>query len=139
MQFDTGRFVGPGVETFYEAVHRVFGKWDPSIPQGERNGALTVSINEPCMRGAQHSTLERRLLMDGEKVREVSRQNKEDTCPRWKEDGRRRIPVVSVDLAGSQIFSSRATKLPAPKFTYQEFPSPTLSATTVTATPSSRR
>ena len=124
MQFDTGRFVGPGVETFYEAVHRVFGKWDPSIPQGERNGALTVSINEPCMRGAQHSTLERRLLMDGEKVREISRLNKEDTCPRWKEDGQESVYRSSgVDIAGlaQMLILLGDDQLPAPKFTYQEF------------------
>ncbi len=103
MQFDTGRFVAPGVETLYEAVHRVFGKWDPSIPQGERSGVVTASINEPCMRGAQHSTLERDLLVDGDKIRELSRLNRDDTCPRWKEDGQESVYRSSgVDIHGQR-------------------------------------
>ncbi len=123
MQFDTGRFVSPGVETMYEAVHRVFGKLDPSIPQGER-GAVTASINEPCMRGAGHSTLERDLLVDGDRIREVSRMNKDDTCPRWKEDGQESVYRSSgVDIHGlsQALLLFDDEKMPAPKFTYHEF------------------
>ncbi len=50
-QFDSARFLGPDVETLYEAFHRVYGSWD-----GE-NGALTAAIHEPCTRGADHSVL----------------------------------------------------------------------------------
>ena len=53
-QFDTAKFLGDGVETLYEAFHRVFGPW-----QGQ-HGAFTASIHEPCTRGADHATLERR-------------------------------------------------------------------------------
>ena len=51
MQFDTAKFLGDGVETLFEAVHRVYGKWDGS------QGALTASVNEPCARGAGHASL----------------------------------------------------------------------------------
>ena len=118
MQFDTGRFVGTGVETFYEAVHRVFGKWDG------HEGAVTASINEPCMRGAQHSTLERDLLVDGDKIREMSRQNRDDTCPRWKEDGQESVYRSSaVDIHGlsQALLLFDDEKMPPPKFTYHEF------------------
>ncbi|HEY8172939.1 MAG TPA: alkaline phosphatase family protein, partial [Dehalococcoidia bacterium] len=40
-QFETARFLGDGVETLYEAFHRVFGDW-----QGTE-GAFTASIHEP--------------------------------------------------------------------------------------------
>lgn len=118
MQFDTGRFVGSGVETLYEAVHRVFGKWDG------HTGVVTASINEPCMRGAGHSTLERDLLVDGDKIREVSRQNRDDTCPRWKEDGQESVYRSSgVDIHGlsQALLLFDDDKMPPPKFTYHEF------------------
>ncbi len=80
MQFDTGKYLNEGVETLFEAVHRVKGKWDG------RDGAVTASINEPCSRGAGHSTLERHMLMDPEKVREFSRAHYNDTNTRWREE-----------------------------------------------------
>ena len=118
MQFDTGRFVGSDVETLYEAVHRVFGKWDG------QTGVVTASINEPCMRGAGHSTLERDLLVSGDKIQEVSRQNRDDTCPRWKEDGQESVYRSSgVDIHGlsQALLLFDDEKLPPPKFTYHEF------------------
>ena len=63
MMWETGKFVTGDVETLYEAVHRVWGKWDGT------KGEVTASINEPCMRGAGHATLERRLMVDREKMR----------------------------------------------------------------------
>jgi hypothetical protein len=99
-------------------VHRAFGKWD-----GTR-GALTASINEPCMRGAGHSTLERRLAMDGEKVREVAYAHREITSARWRDDGMEGLHRYSrIDSQGLAqallLFDSDET--PPPKLTYQEF------------------
>jgi len=118
MQFDTGRFLGHGVETMYEAVHRVFGKWDG------RTGAVTASINEPCMRGAAHSTLERDLLVDGDRIRELSRLNRDDTCPRWKDDGQDSVYRSSgVDIHGlsQALLLFDDDRLPPPTFTFHEF------------------
>ena len=71
--WETEGYLSDEVETLYEALHREHGRWDPSTGRG----VITASINEPCGRGAAHATLERRLLIDGEKMREVTGQ----TCP----------------------------------------------------------
>jgi hypothetical protein len=120
MTWDTGRFLSENVETFYEAVHRVRGKWDPVTKQG----AVTASINEPCSRGAAHSTLERELLFDGDLIRAVARENKEDTNPRWKAEGQEACYRYSgTDMQGMAqallLFESEET--PPPTFTYHEF------------------
>ena len=65
-QFDTARFLGDGAETLYEAFHRVFGEWNG------KEGAFTASIHEPCTRGADHATLERRVIGDKERLREIT-------------------------------------------------------------------
>ena len=66
--WETEGYLSEEVETLYEALHREYGKWDASMGKG----VITASINEPCGRGAAHATLERRLLVDGEKMREVT-------------------------------------------------------------------
>src|SRR5438132_157645 len=73
--WETGKYLSDEVETLYEALHRQSGQWDAS----SGNGVITASLNEPCGRGALHATLERRLLVDGEKLREVARANRADT------------------------------------------------------------
>jgi hypothetical protein len=118
MMWETGKFVTGDVETMYEAVHRVWGKWD-----GQK-GEVTASINEPCMRGAGHSTLERRLMVDAEKMRELVRANKEDTNPRWKIDGHddayRASGSDMAGLAQAMLLYGSETQ-PPPKFTFHEF------------------
>ena len=79
-QFDTAKFLGDEVETLYEAFHRVFGPW-----QGAE-GALTAAIHEPCTRGADHSVLERRVVGDRARLRELTPQCVEDINPRWKSE-----------------------------------------------------
>jgi phosphonoacetate hydrolase len=81
--WETEDYLSDGVETLFEAIHREFGRWDASTGEG----VVTASLNEPCGRGALHATLERRMLMDGERLREVAREHKGDTNPRWKEEG----------------------------------------------------
>ena len=65
-QFETARFLDEGVETLFEAFHRVLGPW-----RG-RSGAFTASIHEPCTRGADHATLERRLVGDREALKTLN-------------------------------------------------------------------
>ena len=79
-QFDTAKFLGDGVETLYEAFHRVFGPW-----QGQQ-GAFTASIHEPCTRGADHATLERAVVGDRDRLREITARYAGDTNPKWLED-----------------------------------------------------
>jgi len=83
-QFDTAKFLGPGVETLYEAFHRVFGAWD-----GGTGGAFTASIHEPCTRGADHATLERRVIGDRDRLRELTARYAGDTSPKWEADGQK--------------------------------------------------
>jgi len=116
--WETGRFLSDDVETLFEAVHRVYGEWDGS------SGEVTASINEPCMRGAGHSTLERRMLMDGNRVTEVSKMHRGDTSPRWLEDGEqacRRASATDIHGIAQSLLLFTDESLPAPKFTYHEF------------------
>jgi predicted AlkP superfamily pyrophosphatase or phosphodiesterase len=116
--WETGRFMTDEVETIFEAVHRVFGEWD-----GTR-GEVTASINEPCMRGAGHSTLERRMLIDADKVGEMTRANREDTNPRWLADGAadaRRSSHTDIHAMSQALMLFSDPVMPPPKFAYHEF------------------
>jgi len=116
--WDTAKFVTGDVETLFEAVHRVHGKWD-----GEE-GVITASINEPCVRGAAHATLERRLLIKEEKLREMTRVNREDTNPRWKEEERESVHRYSfTDIQGTvqSMLLFGADDQPPPMFTFHEY------------------
>jgi hypothetical protein len=118
MQFDTARFLGGGVETLFEAIHRAWGRWDG------KEGVVTASINEPCVRGALHATLERRMAIDAGRLREVVREHKEDTSPRWKEDGRDEVYRSSgIDMQGlgQALMLFEAEDQPPPVFTFHEF------------------
>jgi len=117
-QFDTGKFLSDGVETLYEAVHRAFGRWDGG------KGALTASINEPCCRGAGHSTLERRIVGDANRMKEISRSHYDGTSRRWKEDGQEGVYRYSrTDTHGLAqallLFGDESH--PPPILTYHEF------------------
>lgn len=125
-QFDTARFVGPGVETLYEAFHRVFGKWDGMA------GAFTASINEPCTRGADHASLERRLVGDRGELIMLTKETEHEISPRWynelEGDGHKlQGQIDNRALAQArQLFLDESH--PAPIFTYHEFAQPDSSA-----------
>ncbi len=76
-QFDTAKFLSHEVETLYEAFHRVYGSWNGM------EGAFTASINEPCTRGADHASLERQLVGDRERLKELTRETDHEISPRW--------------------------------------------------------
>jgi hypothetical protein len=118
MQFDTAKFLSEEVETLYEAVQRTFGRWDG------RQGVLTASINEPCTRGAGHAALERRLVGDEQRLREITRAHYEDTGPRWREDGQEGVYRYSrIDTQGlaQALLLFDGDSHPPPIFTYHEF------------------
>ena len=81
--WETGKYLSDGVETSVRSRPPCLGEVD-----GE-SGEVTASINEPCMRGAGHSTLERRILIDSDELTHQTRNNREDTNPRWPPRGRR--------------------------------------------------
>ncbi|MCH7835522.1 MAG: alkaline phosphatase family protein, partial [Chloroflexi bacterium] len=130
VQFDTAKFLSEGVETLYEAVHRAFGKWDGADRSADtrpKQGALTASINEPCARGATHSTLERRLACDPERLQEVSHDHYEDTNQLWRQDGQEGVYRYSrIDTRGLAqallLFDDESQ--PPPIFTFHEFTLP---------------
>jgi hypothetical protein len=117
-QFDTARFLGDGVETLYEACHRVFGAW-----QGN-HGAFTASIHEPCTRGADHATLERVVIGDRGRLRELTARYEGDTSDRWladkQEGAHRESSVDGRGVAQSVLLYTDATH-PAPTFMFHEF------------------
>jgi len=118
--WETEGYLSDEVETLYEALHREYGRWDPSTGKG----VITASINEPCGRGATHATLERRLLIDAERMREVTGQHLSDTNPRWRPDGHEQVHRYSRSdnqgLAQSLMLFDNDTQ-PPPIFTYHEF------------------
>ena len=124
--WETAGYLYEGVETLYEAVHRAYGTWNG------REGAMTASLNEPCGRGATHATLERRLLVDGEKMREVTGEHLSDTNQRWRADGFEQVHRYSrTDNQGlaqalmlfgdDQGAESQEQGTPPPVFTFHEF------------------
>jgi len=116
-QFDTAKFLGDGVETLYEAFHRAFGPW-----QGQ-HGAFTASIHEPCTRGADHATLERIVIGDRDRLRDLNARYDGDTSARWLEDGQKGAHQESiVDARGVAqavlLYSDEGH--PPPKFMFHE-------------------
>ncbi len=116
--WETAGYLSEEVETLYEAVHRAYGTWNG------REGVITASLNEPCGRGATHATLERRLLIDGEKMREVTGQHLSDANQRWRAEGMEQVHRYSrtdnQGLAQSLMLFDSDTQ-PPPIFTFHEF------------------
>jgi hypothetical protein len=122
-QFDTAKFLSRGVETIYEAFHRVFGDWD-----GGMRGAFTASINEPCTRGADHASLERRLIGDRDQLKALTAETDHEISPRWANElqatNHHLIGLVDNRALGQarQLFADLSH--PAPKCVYFEFSLP---------------
>lgn len=120
-QFDSARFLGDGVETLYEAFHRVFGPWQSA------SGAFTAAIHEPCTRGADHSVLERRVVGDRDRLRALTRECEADISPRWiAEEQRGAQGEAIVDSRGVaqviELFTDDSH--PTPIFVFHEFTLP---------------
>ncbi|HEX6030877.1 MAG TPA: alkaline phosphatase family protein [Tepidiformaceae bacterium] len=125
-QFDTAKFLADEVETLYEAFHRVYGSWN------RMEGAFTASVNEPCTRGADHASLERTLIGDRERLKELTAETEGDISPRWTEE----LQATGHHLNG--LIDNRALAQarllfedeshPAPKLVYFEFSLPDAAA-----------
>jgi hypothetical protein len=71
----TEGFLGPGVETLYEAFHRV------------RPGAFTANIHEPQGRGADHAALEKRVIGPRDRLKALTADLIDAISPRYLRDG----------------------------------------------------
>jgi hypothetical protein len=125
-QFDTAKFLGDGVETLYEAFHRVYGSWNG------HEGAFTASINEPCTRGADHASLERVLIGDRDRLKALTAETEGDISPRWTEELQEHGHHLNglIDnraLAQARLLFEDETH-PAPKLVYFEFSLPDAAA-----------
>jgi hypothetical protein len=115
VQFDTAKFLDNDVETLHEAVHRAYGRWDGT------QGAFTAAINEPCARGANHAALERRLMVDVDRLRELTQARYNDTNPRWREDGQEevyRYSRIDTQALAQALLLFDDEGHPPPMFTY---------------------
>lgn len=122
-QFDTAKFLAPDVETLFEAFHRVYGPWD-----GAFGGALTASIIEPCTRGADHASLERRLVADRQRLIELTHETQHEINPRWKqelnEEGHRLMGEIdNRGLAQARLLLLDESHAP-PRLVFHEFSQP---------------
>ncbi len=72
----TESYLGAGVETLYEAVHRVRGAQ-----------ARTASIHEPQGRGADHAPLEGRTLGPRDRLKALTAELADTIDPRWHAAG----------------------------------------------------
>lgn len=125
-QFDTARFLGDGVETLFEAFHRVFGQWDGTT------GVVTASVNEPCTRGADHASLERRLIGDRGELIILTKETEHEINPRWFNELQEQGHKLQGQIDNRALAQARQLFLdeshPAPIFTYHEFAQPDSSA-----------
>jgi phosphonoacetate hydrolase len=73
----TEGYLGGGVETLYEAFHRVLGA-----------NAFTANIHEPQGRGADHAALERRVVGPRDRLRALTGEFAEAIHPRYAREGK---------------------------------------------------
>ncbi len=125
-QFDTAKFLSPEVETLYEAFHRVFGSWN------HMEGALTASINDPCTRGADHASLERRLVGERDQLRALTAETDADISPRWaaelQETGHHLVGLIDNRGLGQARHLLLDESHPVPMLIYHEFSLPDAAA-----------
>lgn len=126
-QFDTAKFLSPDVETLFEAFHRVYGEWDRVF-----GGALTASIIEPCTRGADHATLERRLIGEKERLIPLTHETQHQIHPRWKEELEEMGHRMMGEIDNRGLAQARLLFLDdshaAPRLVFQEFSQPDAAA-----------
>jgi hypothetical protein len=107
--FETEHFLGDGVETLYEAFRRA-------------RGAFTAAINAPQGRGADHASLERRLVCDRSRLRAETPKYVAALSPRWQEDGHEDVYREAVaDARGMAQLELLLERDPPPEFVYHEF------------------
>jgi hypothetical protein len=98
---DTERFLGDGVETLYEAFHRVLGESRTADGRFAPRGAFTAAVYEPQGRGADHAPLERRIVGDRARVKALTAQYLAEVNPRWQADGKETVHAeAALDARG---------------------------------------
>ncbi|GIW41015.1 MAG: hypothetical protein KatS3mg076_1592 [Candidatus Binatia bacterium] len=110
---ETERYLGPQVETLYEAFHRVLGR-----------GAITASIHDPQGRGADHAVLERRRIGSREELKARTEEALRTVRPRWRRDGfdvvQREAVLDARGLAQAMVLFSDPSH-PPPTLVVHEF------------------
>jgi len=109
----TETYLGRGVETLYEAFHRVRGA-----------DVLTASIHEPQGRGADHAALERRVLGQRDRLRAVTPDFVAAIHPRYAAEGREGVyREALLDARGMAQVTVllEDPSLPAPALVAHEF------------------
>ena len=109
----TERYLGDGVETLYEAFHRVLGR-----------GAFTANIHEPQARGADHAALERRVIGPRDRLKALTADFVAEVNPRYLADGHENVHreglLDSRGLAQALVLFDDPSH-PPPLFTAHEF------------------
>jgi arylsulfatase A-like enzyme len=122
-QFDTAKFLSDGVETLFEAFHRVYGEFD-----GAEGGALTASVNDPCTRGADHASLERQFIGDRGELIMLTKETEHEIDERWfkelTEQGHKLMGQIDNRALGQVRQLLRDKTHAVPKFIYHEFSQP---------------
>jgi len=72
----TEKYLGGGVETLYEAFHRVLGP-----------AAFTANIHEPQGRGADHAALEGRVVGPRDRLKALTAEYAAEISPRYQAEG----------------------------------------------------
>ncbi|GIW13250.1 MAG: hypothetical protein KatS3mg062_0689 [Tepidiforma sp.] len=120
-QFGTAQFLNPEVETLFEAFKRVLGP-----------GAFTASVNEPCTRGADHASLERRLVGERGRLVALTKETEHEINPRWAEELEEEGHRLQGQIDNRGLAQARLLFLdeshPTPVFVYHEFAQPDSSA-----------
>lgn len=109
----TEGFLGAGVETLYEACHRVFGQ-----------EVLTVALHEPQGRGARHAPLEQRLLGSHEVLFALAPDFLREVHPRYEAEGKDTVQrEAELDAQGMAQMAAllEDPELPPPLFVAHEF------------------
>jgi type I phosphodiesterase/nucleotide pyrophosphatase len=109
----TERYLGDGVETLYEAFHRVLGA-----------NAFTANIHEPQARGADHAALERRVIGPRDRLKALTADFVAEVNPRYLADGHENVHreglLDSRGLAQALVLFDDPSH-PPPLFTAHEF------------------
>ncbi len=109
----TESFLGGGVETLYEAFHRVLG-----------SGAFTASIHEPQGRGADHAPLEGRVVGPRDRLKALTAELLEAVHRRYRQDGLdavHREAVVDARGVAQALVLFDDPSHPQPAFVAHEF------------------
>ncbi len=111
LTFQTEGYLGDGVETLYEAFKRV-------------RGSFTAAINEPQGRGADHASLERRVIGERGRLRALTEAYLEQISGRWVEEDRPHVQEGAVadarGMAQVEILFD-TDEHPPPDFVFHEF------------------